>query len=449
MMILRSALSSSFSSSSSSSSSPPSRASALLLLLGRLRAGRRATTSKRHLATANTRGVASPAAAPRRRVRPTSTSTSSSTSSSSSSSSSADYLFTPSPFARSSRIIVDEEFAIVRELVGDPNNAYGARRYLLLPVRPSSSSSSSSSCSGGGVVGHRDANYSPDDVVASMNANRNVLFGARLHRRRGDRDDREGHDDDDDDDHDDGHPSRYLAACGALLDVAREDASINGQQVQALAALDGLCAYVSRCLERRVDDDHWGGSDVLAGLMTRGGAGGIAGGGREEVDDGATTRRTRSSSSSSGGKRAYDRPIITPSSLGIKNDSQRRKVLEAVRSIATGRPRPGRTVLGAGTYRDGMAGWTALALEYARLATTAAASSSSTYDDDADDAGVDSAASDESSSRRAGWGRPRGPLEVALYASRGGEVTKIEHLAHTTPEYLSEAGGAMARMFFV
>jgi hypothetical protein len=39
--------------------------------------------------------------------------------------------------------------------------------------------------------------------------------------------------------------------------------------------------------------------------------------------------------------------------------------------------------------------------------------------------------------------------EVQLYRSRDGEVTTIEHLAHTEPEYLKEAGGAMARMFFV
>jgi len=42
----------------------------------------------------------------------------------------------------------------------------------------------------------------------------------------------------------------------------------------------------------------------------------------------------------------------------------------------------------------------------------------------------------------------KGLEEMALYKSRDGEITKIEHLAHTQPEYLREAGGAMARLFF-
>ena len=138
--------------------------------------------------------------------------------------------------------------------------------------------------------------------------------------------------------------------------------------------------------------------------------------------------------------------------MGVENESQRRKMLEAVRSIATGRPRPGHSAVGAGTYRDGMGGWMALAREYARLATTATtATAAAAHDDrDYDVVGVDSADPDAAAGRRRPTRRrARGPMEVALYASRGGEVTTIEHLAHVTPEYLREAGGAMARIFFV
>jgi hypothetical protein len=71
-------------------------------------------------------------------------------------------------------------------------------------------------------------------------------------------------------------------------------------------------------------------------------------------------------------------------------------------------------VVGAGTYRDGKDAWIALAWEYCQLASNR-----------------------------------KGLEEVQLYRSRDGEVTTIEHLAHTEPEYLKEAGGAMARMFFV
>ena len=94
-------------------------------------------------------------------------------------------------------------------------------------------------------------------------------------------------------------------------------------------------------------------------------------------------------------------------------------MLEAIRAIATGVPRPDHRVVSAGTYRDMREGWMALAREYAGLVTT-------------DAAGL------EDGSFFVGR---RGLEEAALYGSRGGEVTSIEHLAHTMPEYLAEAGG--------
>ena len=61
---------------------------------------------------------------------------------------------------------------------------------------------------------------------------------------------------------------------GTLRNVAWEDASINGQQVQASASLDGLCEWVSCCL----DTNDGGGSNIIAGLMTM--SGGVGGGGK-------------------------------------------------------------------------------------------------------------------------------------------------------------------------
>jgi hypothetical protein len=144
-----------------------------------------------------------------------------------------------------------------------------------------------------------------------------------------------------------------------------------------------------------------------------------------------------------------------------ENKNQRQKILDAITAIATGKPRKGHSIIGAGTYRDGMVGWMALSREYAQLSSSSTPSSSSggavstetaaaaTINDhkvDVDDNDNDKSANPSffSSSMEV-----RGSREVSLYKSRNGEVTKIEHLACTTPEYLAEAGGAMARIFFV
>lgn len=87
----------------------------------------------------------------------------------------------------------------------------------------------------------------------------------------------------------------------------------------------------------------------------------------------------------------------------------------AVRAIATGTPRPGHSVVGAGTYRDGEEGWTALAREYATNKSSVPV--------------------DE---------------ELQLYQlTPGATLVRIEHMAGTQEAYLKEAGGAMARFFFL
>lgn len=82
---------------------------------------------------------------------------------------------------------------------------------------------------------------------------------------------------------------------------------------------------------------------------------------------------------------------------------------EACKAIATGIPRPGHSVVGQGTYRDGEGGWGQLATEYINLNM-----------------------SDEAN----------------LYLENGGKLVGIDHLADTSREGMMGAGGSMARFTF-
>ena len=139
-------------------------------------------------------------------------------------------LFTPSPFKRSDKINIDDKFTVQRDL-REGDNTYGIRRYLLLPR----------------TNDNDDPTLKPN-IIASINANKNILFGAQLHAKQS------GSDED--------YIADYFAACEPLLDIAKEDASINGQQVQALAALNGLCWLVTECIDRDGE-----GSEVLTSLL--------------------------------------------------------------------------------------------------------------------------------------------------------------------------------------
>jgi len=321
-------------------------------------------------------------------------------------------LFTPSPFKRSSIINVSDKFAIYRQLKEGPDEVYGVRRYMLLPRSSIDNDENEVD----------DENYVPKNVIASLNANRNVLFGAQLHINSASStlNQEEGRSNNTKDDIDE-YINKYLAACGSLLDIAKEDASINGQQVQALATLNGLCSWVNECLEKDGEGSH-----TLMNLMHGTQPNALKQQEEHKQDDKEEVSKLPS------GKRSNQKIIINnnnteASTLILKNESQRIQIIEAIRAISTGIPRPGHSVVGAGTYRDGMKGWVALSREYTQLATT----------------NSDAVTLDSSYVGRVGL------EELALYKSRNGEVTKIEHLAHTTPEYLKEAGGAMARLFFV
>lgn len=186
--------------------------------------------------------------------------------------------------------------------------------------------------------------------IASLRANRNVLFGAKCLARIGG----------------DSYSSSesLVKTCTPLVKAALNDASSNGEQPQALASLDGLSAWVKSCLAA-----NGTGSKELKSIVN-------------DMDGG----------------------------------SENAKLLyEAVKAIATGKPRPGHRVLGAGTYRDGQPLWEKLAREYAE----------------------------------GGGGPGMMASEVELYRTNGMSIVAVEHLADTSNDYLKSAGGAMVRLFYV
>lgn len=337
-------------------------------------------------------------------------------------------LFTPSPFAKSSTIPLGEDFVIHRELLNKEgggsttnNDAYGVRKYLLLPRSTQES------------ISYQDRQQQQQqNVIASLHANKNIIFGAKLHGSISTLETRV-------------YVSDFLSACGPLLNVAKEDASMNGQQPQALATLNGLCSWVNECLEKDGE-----GSAVLTSLFHGDPPSPLVATQDDNDEQGGEQQPSLSSTSSTdttttnnsekkknpkskiqNRKETIKNQSSTSNFLLPENEPDRQFLLDAIRAISTGIPRPGHSVVGMGTYRDGKDAWVALAWEYCQLLD---------MDDEDDD------------SFEIGGGSHfrRGLEEVLLYKSiGGGEVSMIEHLGHTQPEYLRDAGGAMARVFFV
>jgi len=134
---------------------------------------------------------------------------------------------------------------------------YGSREYLLLPPNTTM----------------EDVAEDADLVLASLRAHRNILFGAKIINAD--------------------VKSKYsmVDVCPALVQAAIQDASIHGEQPQALATLHGLCAYVEEELQNANNED--------ANSLWK------------DISD---------------------------------------MEIEAVRAIATGVPRPGHSVVGVGTF---------------------------------------------------------------------------------------------------
>lgn len=187
--------------------------------------------------------------------------------------------------------------------------------------------------------------------MAALLAHRNILFGARCFVK----------------DRNNNNTVRKLVdVCGPLVQRAVQDAEEYGEQPQGMANLQGLCAWVAAAATTSMEGN---------------------------TSDGGS-----SNSNLPGSQVLKELHDTDPAAL------------EAVQAIATGVPRPGHSVVGQGTYRDGQEAWKRLAKEYIELGL-------------AD--------------------------EANLYQQHRGKLVVIEHMADTSPTYLQTAGGAMARFFFV
>lgn len=154
--------------------------------------------------------------------------------------------------------------------------------------------------------------------------------------------------------------------CMPLLHAALDDiSSKGGEKAIALASLDGLCRWVSSVL-----DGHE----------------------QETVGHATNERGDKKLHSLLGQWRVHDQAMY-----------------EATKAIATGVPRPGHSVVGQGTYRDGGEGWMQIAELFVERGMSA---------------------------------------EGLLYEKGGGELQNIDHLADTSREGLKYAGGSMARFIF-
>jgi hypothetical protein len=187
---------------------------------------------------------------------------------------------------------------------------------------------------------------------------------------------------------------KLIGTVGSLLDAALSDCSSTGEQPQALATVNGLCSWVALQFE------------LLEGKQIR--------------------------------KAPPESKVLQKYWQRRGTDQRGMMELEAVRAMATGIPRSSQqsmdsmertsgveqdpvTTIGLGTYRDGQILWEQLAKEYIS------------------EMHAEQCTADE----------------IELYRSRRGVVTHFEYLAladtgsAVSPSYLREAGGIMARLFFV
>jgi hypothetical protein len=148
------------------------------------------------------------------------------------------------------------------------------------------------------VTSVEEVQLDPSLPAAALFAHRNVLFGARSFVHNG--------------------GGGGLEPCGPLVQRAVEEAEGYGEQPQGMAALHGLCEWVTSHLASSSDNE--------------------------------------------------DRPSSGPTTLRrLQERDDDPTPLEAVRAVATGMPRPGHSVVGQGTFRDAREAWQALAKEYVEL----------------------------------------------------------------------------------
>jgi hypothetical protein len=263
------------------------------------------------------------------------------------------------------------------------DHPYGTREYLLVRPKPMMGDTKED------VPTPQSASQTYSDaaeplpsqlqILATIHANNNILFGATINTNVAPQ-------------YNDPNvkPPSVLDLCPILLHAALDDCSDEGEQPQALSTLHGLSAWVRQCLEGSAS------SVVLNGL-------------REQVKNSEDSMSSVLRSTSVVGRRFIN------ANANVQ--------LECITAIATGIPRPGHTVVGQGTHRDGAHGWEALAREFALLE----------YDDDVGKEKTNIQLSEE--------------CLLYRYHADSCELVEIELLADTSPAYLASAGGCMARFF--
>jgi hypothetical protein len=127
--------------------------------------------------------------------------------------------------------------------IAEGKNTYGPREYHLLPLQIFGGGSSDvlgrgGRRRGGVVLSRKQIN---EFRVASLYANRNVLIGAWCQE-----------------------PFSLVETCAPLVDKAMTHAEIHGEQVQALAALHGLCDWIAECTAQDGE-----GSAILSSFLRR------------------------------------------------------------------------------------------------------------------------------------------------------------------------------------
>lgn len=123
-------------------------------------------------------------------------------------------------------------------------------------------------------------------------------------------------------------------------------------------------------------------------------------------------------------RHAIENPNFSVAMDKLKLSSQEGEgeiALEAVKSVATQIPRQGHEVVGIGTYTDARNGWTELAKEYA--------------------------------TKKGGQGATGMEMvlegEPQLFQKVGAVFVNIEYIGDENSRYWVDAGGAMARFFFL
>ena len=239
-------------------------------------------------------------------------------------------------------------------------------------------------------------NHNPT-TLASICVKRNIIFGPKvIHHQKNDK--------------------GFVKTLSPLLKQAFDQASIEGDQPQGLAALHGLAHYVTLAMQ----EDGPVVSPVLEQLK------------KEAHQQQIMMQESQSQSqlqlhSESDSKSVMSDQIQPQLQLqtqpqpqtALQDDAQ--IVLEAIYSVATQIPRNNHSVVGIGTYTDARRGWSMLAKEYAEY----------------------------NRNHEYCKGKLIREGDAQLFQRLGGIFVNVEYIGDENPKYWEDAGGSMARFFFM